>query len=275
MSRGFGSSVAMLLAAALFLPGRAVAMLSIHPAYVEFDLDRGRPSETITVTNLTDEETRYRAKILHFLYTKDGGVQEVPPDEHSLAQWIKLNPKEFTLPPKGSRVIRLSVIPPDHLAPGEYWAAIEFDPLAGQVSETDDGQGRTIRLHVTASIIVPIVGQVGEVVYGAELRGLQAWKTHSGVEIHADLVNTGTARIGLSGTCEILDASGAVVAEGLIGEDTVLAGGERIFTQTLKGDYPEDEYTVRVRYISKRIEETLAGQTQVALTAPEPAPTQP
>ena len=98
MVRGFGWVAVLLVLWALAVPGRAEASLSIHPAYVEFDLDRGRPSEILTVTNLTGESMRYRAKVQHFLYTETGGIRQVPPDEHSLAQWTKLNPREFTLP---------------------------------------------------------------------------------------------------------------------------------------------------------------------------------
>jgi hypothetical protein len=129
-------------------------------------------------------------------------------------------------------------------------------------------------LEVSATIFVPIVGQVGEVRYEAYLKDLNAWKTEDGIKISAHLVNTGTGRLGLKGDYEILNGSGDVVSKGLIGDDTVLAGGERLFIQTAKGDYPDSEYVVRVRYGSTRIEETLAGQTRVALASPvqeEPA----
>jgi len=264
MSRGFGLGVALAVVLGVLAPSPALATLSIHPAYVEFNLDRGRPSETITVTNLTDGEMRYRAHVRHFLYTRDGAILQVEPDEHSLAAWTKLNPKEFTLPGKGSRVIRLSVIPPNNLAPGEYWAAIEFEPLEGRIAEGEDAAGRKVRLEVTASIMVPIVGQVGEIEYGFDLKDLMALKEEGGISIAAHLVNTGTGRLGLKGTFEILRVSGEVVSEGLIGDDTVLAGGERIFTQTVRGTFPDSLYIARVRYSSSRIEKPVAGQTRVA-----------
>ncbi len=272
MRRGFGLGLLALAAVVLLSTGRASAVLSVHPAYVELNLDRGRPSEILTVTNLTDEEVRYRAKVRHFLYTKEGGIQHLPPDEHSLASWTKLNPKEFTIPPKGSRVIRLSVIAPRNLAPGEYWADIEFEPLEGRVTEADDGEGRTIRLEVTASILVPIVGQVGTLTYQVQLQDLSAWKTETGIRVSAHLANTGTGRIGIKGTYEVLNASDEVVAEGLIGDDTILAGGERVFVRLAEGEFLDDEYMVRVRYTSRRIEETIAGQTSVALVSPEEEP---
>ncbi len=272
MSRGFGPGFLALAAAILLAPVQTSAVLSVHPAYIEFNLDRGRPSEILTVSNLTDEEVRYRAKVMHFFYTKDGGIKQIPPDEHSLASWTKLNPKEFTIPPKGSRVIRLSVIAPKNLATGEYWAAIEFEPLEGRIAETDDGEGRTIRLEVTASILVPIVGQVGTLAYQLQLRDLSAWKTERGIKVSAHVANTGTGRIGIKGDYEILDTSGEVVAVGLIGEDTILVEGERVFVRQAEGEFPDDEYTVRVRYSSINIEDTVAGQARVALVAPEEDP---
>lgn len=268
MSRGVGLGTAAMTALAVLAPVQSEAALSIHPAYVELELNRGRPSEVITVTNLTDQEARYRAQILHFLYTEEGSVRQVPPDEHSLAEWTKLNPREFTLPPNGSRKIRLSIIPPKNLAPGEYWAAIEFEPLQGTITEAEDAEGRKVRLQVISSILVPIVGQVGDLRYDFDLKNLEAWKTESGIEIVAHLVNTGNARVALKGTYEILEASGGVLTDGPIGDDTVLYGGERIFARLVEGNFPGSGYVVRVRYESRNIEEPIGGQTRVALKRP-------
>lgn len=269
MSRGFGLGVIALMLLGGIAPDSALATISIHPARIELTLDRGRPSRTITVTNLTDAETRYRAHVRHFTYSKTGAIIQIPPDEHSLAKWTKMNPREFTLPPRGSRVIRLSVIPPKKLTDGEYWAAIEFEPLQGRMVESEDAAGRTMRLEVTASIVVPIIGHVGDLEYGFDLIDLKAWKKDDGVVVSAHVGNTGTGRLRVEGFYEVLNPAGEVIAEGLIGDDVVLFGGERIFTRVAQGDFPGAGYTVRVRYTADKTDELAAGQTQVALEAPE------
>ncbi|MCK4546557.1 MAG: hypothetical protein KAW17_03860 [Candidatus Eisenbacteria sp.] len=268
MTRGLGLGLVALIGLALFFPGQTEAALSIQPAYVQLRLDRGRPSETIAVTNLLDKDARYRIHVRHFIYGKNGGLQQVPPDEHSLAPWTKINPREFTLPAKGRRIIRLSVIPPKNLPPGEYWGTIELEPLEGSFTEAQDPDGRTMRLEIVTSILVPIVGEVGEIQHSFEMEDLSAWKTQEGIAITAHLVNTGTGRLHPMGAFEVLNASGDIISEGLIGDDTILAGGERIFSRVVKGDFPDPSYAVRVRYSAKRLEESVAGQTRVTLRGP-------
>jgi hypothetical protein len=267
MPRRLGLGIVTLIAFIPLLPGRTEAALAIDPAYVELRLDKGRPSETVTVTNLTDKEMRYRAHVQHFTYTKEGGFLQIAPDEHSLVNWTKFNPREFTLPPNGSRIIRLSVIPPKNLPPGEYWGGIELEPLEGHIAEQKDDQGRVFKLEIVSTILVPLVGQVGEVEYGLNLKELKARKTEEGIAISAHLVNTGTGRLRPKGTYEILSSGGDVISEGFMGDATILAAGERVFIESAKGDFPEGEYTVRVRYKCKRFDETIAGETRLQLAA--------
>lgn len=270
--RTLRSAGALLALFALLLPSFVRASLAIEPAFIELKLDRGRPSEVITVMNTTDFETRYRAQIVHFVYTKDGNFKMLEPDEQSLAGWVKFNPREFTLAPKESRAIRVTVIPPGNLEDGEYWAALRFEPLVGIVSRAEDGEGRSVALEVRANILVPIVGQVGKMTHHCDLVDLKAWRHEGGVAIVAFLANTGSARVRVKGSYEILDAAGNALGEGLIGEDTILAGGERVFARAVEADLPQGECSVRVRYASEKLEEALAGQTRIRDEAPEGGP---
>ncbi len=258
------------LALCAVLPASVVhASLGIDPAFIEMDLERGRPSDVITVTNVTKQETRYRAQTVHFIYTKDGNFEIVEPDGQSLAPWIKFNPKEFVLAPQESRAIRLSVIPPGNLRDGEYWAALRFEPLVGIVSTGDSGEGHSVAIEVITNINVPVIGHVGKLDHTVGLADLQAWRDVDGIRILTSLKSTGNARARVKGTYEVVDAAGAVVAEGLMGEDTLLAGGERVFVRLAEDDFPDGEFTVRVRYTSDRFEEALAGQTTVRDDAPD------
>jgi hypothetical protein len=118
-------------------------------------------------------------------------------------------------------------------------------------------------VQVVTNILVPIFGRVSRVDYRCELKDLAATRTKGGIAIAARLVNTGSARVQIKGTYEILAGSETPVAQGLIGEDVVLAGGERIFRQTVKGSFPQNQYTIRVRYESPRLATILGGQTAV------------
>lgn len=237
----------------------AEASLSVSPSYIELEVGKGRPSQAITVGNATSKETRYRVHVVHFGFSTSGNVEMVPADKHSLAPWIKCNPREFTLAPKASRAIRITVVPPRAPAAGEYWAAIWFEPLSGRTPQKErDGKAS---VQVVTNILVPIFGRVSQVDYRCELTDLTVARTQGGIAIAAHLANTGSGRVQLKGSYEILAGSDTPVARGQIGEDTVLAGGERIFRQTVKGAFPTDQYTVRVRYESPSLATVLGGQT--------------
>jgi hypothetical protein len=255
--------VAWLLAALLLVAARADASLSVSPSYIELELGKGRPSQTITVGNMTDEETRYRVQIVHFGFSKDGNVEMIPPDAHSLVPWIKCNPREFALAPRASRAIRFTVLPPKSLGAGEYWAAVWFEPLVSRLEGSQDSLGRKANVRVVTNILVPIFGQVPRVDRRCELTDVAAARTPDGIAIAARLSNTGAGRLQLKGSYEILAEGGTQVASGTIGDDTILAGGERIFRQVAHGTFPDKEYTVRVRYESPRLPAVLGGQALV------------
>jgi hypothetical protein len=254
---------ALISACLCLVAARGEASLSVSPSYLELELGKGRPSQALTVTNVTNEETRYRIQVIHFGFSKEGNVQTVPPDAHSLAPWIKCNPREFSLAPKASRAIRLTVIPPPSLAPGEYWAAVWFEPLSMPVDSTADSTSRKGQVHLMTNVLIPIFGQVPRVDYRGELTNLAAVRDPGGIRLVARLTNTGSGRLQVKGSYEILNAGGTQVAHGLIGEDTILAGGVRDFPQFAQGEFPDPEYTIRVRYESPKLAAVLAGQTSV------------
>lgn len=245
----------------LLVPASGVGSLSIRPAFVEIELGKGRPSESISVENVTSEEARYRIQVVHFTYNEAGNLTIVPPDKHSMASWIKCNPLEFTLAPKASRAVRLTIIPPKSLDPGEYWAAIWFEPLSYMTSVSEGG-GRKVALKVETNILIPVIGRTPGVVYKCDLTDLSATKSSEGIDIAATVENPGSGRVKLKGSYEILNSAKAQVAHGLIGDDTIMAGGKRIFTQKVKGEFPDAEYLVRVQYASEKLPAILAGETR-------------
>jgi hypothetical protein len=99
--------------------------------------------------------------------------------------------------------------------------------------------------------------------YRGELTNLAAMRATGGISLVARLANTGSGRLQVKGSYQILNAGGTQVAQGVIGEDTILPGGARIFPQFVKGEFPDREYTIRVRYESPKLAAVLGGQTSV------------
>jgi hypothetical protein len=244
------------------LSSNAHAALAIEPAFIEADLARGNVTKSITVTNRGDLAGQYRAQVYHFAFTTNGGIAKVDPDEHSLATWIKLNPKEFTLGPQASRVVRLAIVPPPNLRPGEYWAALEFEPLKGDITRMGDSTKVSLKFEVISTVLIPVIGKVGTPTYEGEFRDLHSTVESGKLDIDALVANTGTGRLRFKGTYEVRNGKGGLLAQGAAGEATVLPGAERRFVRTIQGSFDEStKYDVSVRYTSDALKEDLAGQT--------------
>ncbi|NNL57269.1 MAG: hypothetical protein HKO71_05925, partial [Pseudomonadales bacterium] len=140
-----------------------IAGIAVEPAYISLNFDKGRASGRFVITNTGDTEERYRVIASHFTFSEQGALSLAEPNEHSMAEWIKFNPKEFSLPPKSKRVVRYVVLPKGKLQDGQYWAAMELESLEGRNYSTSDGGGRTFNLKVVPSVLAPIYGAAGKI----------------------------------------------------------------------------------------------------------------
>jgi hypothetical protein len=265
MSRIFW--IVLCLVAIAGIAQTAHAGVSIQPSYIDTKLDEGTYVATLSITALANVPERYRLNMFYFNYDENGSIKKVADDEHSIVNWVKLNPKEFTINPKETRVVRIAIVPPPGTKPGEYWSAIEFLPLEGRTT-TLERQGRKMDVKVVTAILIPVIGQVGKVNYAADIQGLRAWKYDRGIMVEANLDNTGTGRVRLKGNYQLIGSDGAVVSEGLFGDASLLVGGKRILSQTVAGTFP-DAYSIRVRYESEKLPDVIAGEAQVSPIPPE------
>lgn len=242
------------------------ATLSISPAYVELALDKGRPSGQFQITNVGDSEERYRIKAIHFLFLEDGGFREIPPDDRSLAQWVRFNPKEFVLPPKSRQTVRFTVNTRGKLQTGEYWGAMELESLKTTHGRGKDAAGRELSIEVIPTILVPIFGKVGTVRYQATLKETRIVTSEKGEIVESQIANTGQGRLFIGGTYEIADSSGQSVASGILGRAYVLPGAERKFAVPLAVPLLAGQYILRVEYSSTGLEAPMFRETTLTRT---------
>jgi len=261
------SSIILLVLFAFPMKG-SWAGLSISPAYVEVALDKGRPAGQFIISNLGEEEERYRIRAVHFTFLKDGGVRRIEPDKNSLAPWIKFNPTEFTLGPNTKRAIRYVIIPPENLRPGEYWAAMELESLKTSIVTGKDDTGREYQLEVIPSILVPIFGTFGRIKYGGILKEVKVVPNEAGQAIQLLVGNTGEGRLVIEGKYEIRNNSGEEVQKGSIATAYVLPGSEQIFSSQLGSNLPEGNYKVRVECHSPQLREPMEKEFQLVWKPP-------
>ncbi|NNC54678.1 MAG: hypothetical protein HKO07_03020 [Pseudomonadales bacterium] len=144
--------------------------IAVEPALVDLNFKAGRASGQFVITNTGDKEERYRIVSSFFTLNEAGNVQLAEETEHSMASWIKFNPKEFALPPKSKRLVRFVVLPKKKVEDGQYWAAMELESLEGRDYSTQDEQGRTFNLKVIPSVLAPMFGRAGKITPDFEIK---------------------------------------------------------------------------------------------------------
>ena len=246
---------ALLLCLVMFFCIRSpYASLSISPALLELSLDRGRPSGHFLITNTGDESVRYRIMASHFTFEDNGNFKMIEPDENSLAEWIKFNPKELSLPPKSRQQVRFVVVPRGKLRDQVYWGAMELESLQPNVVKDSDKQGRVMKLSIIPAIVVPIFATKGNIKYGFEIKEVSTLSNERGVELKTTISNIGNGHLRLMGNYEVADLSGKVKMDGQFAHSYIMPKSTVNFTQALPDDLPQGTYTLNVHCTSKNIE---------------------
>ena len=245
-----------------FLGGTVRADLTITPAYVELNLDKGVPSGVFKIVNSGEKEARYRINAVAFSFDSSGRTQLIEPDERSMAPWIVFSPKEFNLAPNTQQKVRFAVSPKGKLRTGEYWAAMELESLDTMTRQGTDEKGRELSVKVISSIVVPIFGKVGNVRYRAMSKEIKVVSAGKEKTIEAWVTNTGEGRLFLEGKYEIVSDSGKVVEDGNLGRAYVLPGGNLQFSVSIKTAMETGTYTIKVRYNSTQLEKPLLDEIQ-------------
>ena len=243
--------------------GNLWAGVAISPAFLELSLDNKRPAGQFVIRNTGDQAERYRILASHFDFGEDGALSIIPPDENSLAPWFKFNPKEFTLPPKSRRVVRFVIVPKGKaVSKREYWGVMELESLKANVTSATDKAGRTMKIKVIPAILVPVFATKGEVPYSASLGEIKIEPLESGMSIQATVTNTGKGHLLAKGNYEIIDRSGNIVRNGVLGRNYILPDGRRKFQSIITGDLPQGNYTVEVEYSAPQLEKPIKDSVQ-------------
>lgn len=224
-----------------------LANISASPAYVYLDFDQRNPSGTFTITNLSNEPQVYRAKTTHFKLTVNGSAIPAPIDKFSLANWIKFNPKEFTLPPKASRKVRFSIIKRRKIEEHEYWGALVFTPLKGLRYEKSEKKNK-YGFEVVTKLVIPIYGIVSNTPYKGIVSEVTGNRTSGKIGLQATISNSGDGGLRLYGEWLFSDKkTGDLVLTKPISRFLVLAKQKRIMKLLADDPLPSGDYSVTIR----------------------------
>jgi hypothetical protein len=142
----------------------AHADVSVSPTLVLFDGKAG--TQAITVTNTGVKQQVFRVSLVNLRMAPDGTMAraDTPAEgEHFATGMVRFSPRELTLAPGGSDVIRLQVAT---LQPGEYRTHVliqqvpEVDAL--QAPPFDHSDGVSMDLRAVFGVAVPLIIRDGE-----------------------------------------------------------------------------------------------------------------
>lgn len=270
-AKGIGMVAAGALTSICLFTGTLRANIGVKPAFVEVQMDKGRPSGAFLISNLGNKEERFRVNAVHFTYSEKGTLEVSPNGQFSLAPYIRFNPRELTIAPKTQRAVRFAIVPQGKLVEGEYWAAMELESLAmNETVAKNDETGRSVKLRTITTIMAPIFGTVGKPAYEGDVKDVQVQVEKGETVLKALVASTGNGRLGIRGRYEILDASGVPVNSGSLGAAYVLRGAQRWLTQKIDAGTPANQYTVKVSFEAAHLKQPLAKESLV--TWPEIPP---
>lgn len=196
-------SLSVLLLAGLLLimqglltqPAFAASELMVSPTRVVFE-DRTR-SATVTLANTGDATGRYRVTFIQRQMTESGNLAEVKegtPGKY-VDDLVRFSPREVTLPPGQSQVVRLLLRKKSSLQDGEYRSHMLFqslpDPNATSIQTLTDKSGDTLQVQ-----LIPIVGISIPVI--VRQGSLQATGSLSNIQLQPAKDSKQPAQLGLS-----------------------------------------------------------------------------
>ena len=183
----FGLALVLLCLA----PLDASAQIGISPQKYDVVLGGATQTQTFRLFNFSDAPKEMAVTVNNWRMNEGNRAEVIPPTEHSLDQWIIINPLRFVIPPGESQAVRFAIRPAVQLADGEHRAMVYFTE---QLPSDDDPNTVTMRSRLR--IGAAVYAQVGEVVRQGTINGIEA-RTDS---LTFSITNTGSANTRLNGT---------------------------------------------------------------------------
>ncbi len=174
-------------------------------------------------------------------------------EAHSIADYVRAFPRNFTLAPGQRQVIRLRLTPPNDLEDGTYWARIktastpETPPI-----ELQSNDAVAARVGIRVEQVTGLFYKKGSVSTGIEIEEIRTeYDSESeNLIVLIDHQRTGNSPFLGSIITSIIDSNGQEVRRGFLSTSLYFDG---IFRQEFEiGDLPNGEYLIRATFESNR-----------------------
>jgi len=183
--------------------------MAVAPMKLRLTLAPGESrTEALEVYNNGDEPVRVMTTVEDWTTTPDGGVDLLPRGTlaRSASAWARTDLSDFTVPPHGMRVVRVTATLPD-TARGSYWTIVFFEGQ-GEMHRAKLGLGTRVRLGTTVYLTAA----------GTESRGstitemaVQPGAHRDTLELVAQVANRGNVHFYPTGWFQVTGPTGAVL----------------------------------------------------------------
>ncbi len=235
------STMAIFAGLALAQQDTSSIALSVSPQVFEISADPGDlVTESFKIVNGTDIDLTLNATPKNFTPEgEDGGVNLTEDDtSYTLASWITVSPVKVTVPARGSQVFDFVINLPADAEPGSHLGSIivQTDPV------DIDGSGAAVSQEIGPLILASVSGDIVE---GAEIASFTTdsfWEKGP-VALETRVTNTGNVHFKPSGTIEIKNMFGSVVATLDVEEKNVLPNSTRRLVSEWDPGFTVGRYT--------------------------------
>jgi hypothetical protein len=249
--RKLAASIGLVLS--LFTPGAAGQMgLGLSPMRLELEALPGtQRTGSLTLSNDSKEEVRFRAEILDFMIDKEAIPQfekDIPAEsQYSCRQWLTFNPMEATIPAMGNLVVRYTLQVPPGLSARTYHCAGGFTSLAPIRQQHRQGIGMNTAVQVVAAFY-PTIGKPAP---EGELKQIAMQTINdpksSGLRALFTVENSGLTNLRGLGSVEVLDSAGKTVETLAFPTAVILPRRTQLVPLVLNHKLAGGDYTIRAR----------------------------
>jgi len=212
-----------------FLGGaaRADLRLSATPMKLPLVLEPGgHRTGAVSVFNGGTDPVHVTVSVVDWVTTPDGCMEFGPAQPiRSAREWVRPEFEEFTLPPQGRRIVRVSASLPDS-ARGSYWAIVFFEgEVGGQAGRL--GVGARARIGATVYLTAQGTEHRDDALTGMEVA---PGTGRAPFRLKASLANRGNVYFYPAGWFQVMNAQGEVVYQDAIPLRVLLPGKETVYT---------------------------------------------
>jgi hypothetical protein len=224
-------SLTLLITGVFCIPSAVLAQdvmgIAISPLVFEISGNPGEVVENqVKITNRSDSTTEITMTVEDIAPSDEAGHVIVEPAEtetYSVARWISITPKKFSLDPGEGKWVTFTLSLPLNAEPGGHYGTVV---AAGSIISGSSATGAFIVPRVGALLLVSVPGEINE---DLTIRDFTAptYSEYGPINFEVSFKNTGTIHLKANGLITITNWLGQKVAEIPYPEKNVLPDSVR------------------------------------------------